>query len=337
MNLNTVKWAQWDKTQSRELLVCSYVCALHCAQLLHTILHKTDLIVFPLTLQTITTIIVPWSTTGSHPSLIHHWTSSFLDPPLDLILTWSTTKPHPWSNHGPRPSLIHHWTSSFLDPPMDLVLPWSTTGPHPSLIHHWISSSLGSPMDLVLPWSILDSKRRGHRAFHASCSTPAASRHRELFRPVVHVSSWPWWWATAPSASSVSRMRTTLCLHRQIQRTACNTCHCRMETIMHRTACNTCHCRMETIIHSTACNTRHCCMETIMHCTACNTRHCCMETTSHNQQPLRHNSFWWTWRLAEMWCRNNSQNFIMCNNQTAVSKYFNQNMIKINYWSTNNC
>jgi len=41
-----VKWAQWDKTQSRELLVCSYVCASHCAQLLHTILHRTDLIVF---------------------------------------------------------------------------------------------------------------------------------------------------------------------------------------------------------------------------------------------------------------------------------------------------
>ena len=48
---STVKWAQWDKTQSRELLFCSYVCALHCAQLLHTILHRTDLIVFPLTLQ----------------------------------------------------------------------------------------------------------------------------------------------------------------------------------------------------------------------------------------------------------------------------------------------
>jgi len=28
---------------------------LHCAQLLHTILHRTDLIIFPLTLQTITT------------------------------------------------------------------------------------------------------------------------------------------------------------------------------------------------------------------------------------------------------------------------------------------
>ena len=52
---STVKWAQWDKTQSRELLVCSYVCASHCAQLLHTRLHRTDLIVFPLTLQTITT------------------------------------------------------------------------------------------------------------------------------------------------------------------------------------------------------------------------------------------------------------------------------------------
>jgi len=54
MNLSTVKWAQWDKTQSRELLVCSYVCALHCAQFLHT-MHRTDVIVFPLTLQTITT------------------------------------------------------------------------------------------------------------------------------------------------------------------------------------------------------------------------------------------------------------------------------------------
>ena len=32
-----------------------HVCALHCAQLLHTILHRTDLIIFPLTLQTITT------------------------------------------------------------------------------------------------------------------------------------------------------------------------------------------------------------------------------------------------------------------------------------------
>ena len=43
------------QTQSRELLVCSYVCALNCAQLLHTILHRTDLIVLPLALQTITT------------------------------------------------------------------------------------------------------------------------------------------------------------------------------------------------------------------------------------------------------------------------------------------
>jgi len=33
---------------------CSYVCAVHCVQLLHTILHRTDLIIFPLALQTIT-------------------------------------------------------------------------------------------------------------------------------------------------------------------------------------------------------------------------------------------------------------------------------------------
>jgi len=30
------------------------VCAVHCVQLLHTILHRTDLIIFPLALQTIT-------------------------------------------------------------------------------------------------------------------------------------------------------------------------------------------------------------------------------------------------------------------------------------------
>jgi len=31
------------------------VCAVHCVQLLHTILHRTDLIIFTLALQTITT------------------------------------------------------------------------------------------------------------------------------------------------------------------------------------------------------------------------------------------------------------------------------------------
>jgi len=31
-----------------------HVCALHCAQLLHAIVHRTDLIISPLTLQTIT-------------------------------------------------------------------------------------------------------------------------------------------------------------------------------------------------------------------------------------------------------------------------------------------
>jgi len=35
-------------------LVSVHVCALHCAQLLCTILHRTDLIIFHLTLQTIT-------------------------------------------------------------------------------------------------------------------------------------------------------------------------------------------------------------------------------------------------------------------------------------------
>ena len=54
MNLSAVKWAQWDKTQSRELLglfIC--VCIVPCTIMLHTILHGTGLIIFPLTLQTI--------------------------------------------------------------------------------------------------------------------------------------------------------------------------------------------------------------------------------------------------------------------------------------------
>jgi len=53
MNLSTGKWAQWDKTQSWELLglfIC--VCIAPCT--IDTILHRTHLIIFPLTLQTIT-------------------------------------------------------------------------------------------------------------------------------------------------------------------------------------------------------------------------------------------------------------------------------------------
>ena len=37
MNLSTVKWAQWDKTQSRDLLVCSYVCTALCTIVAHNI------------------------------------------------------------------------------------------------------------------------------------------------------------------------------------------------------------------------------------------------------------------------------------------------------------
>ena len=46
MNLSTVKWAQSNKTQSRELLglfIC--VCIALRTIALHTILHRTDLII----------------------------------------------------------------------------------------------------------------------------------------------------------------------------------------------------------------------------------------------------------------------------------------------------
>ena len=96
-----MKWAQWDKTQSRELLVCSYVCASHCAQLLHTILHRTDLIVFPLTLQTITTarMMSIWGKGGA--------ISSYLSNYLLLLLVQYVT--------GKLSAVKLYWCSSLQD------------------------------------------------------------------------------------------------------------------------------------------------------------------------------------------------------------------------------
>ena len=60
--IHTEKWSKHSEMgpvrqnnfQRTVRSVHTYVCALHCAQLLHTILHRTDLIIIPLTLQTIT-------------------------------------------------------------------------------------------------------------------------------------------------------------------------------------------------------------------------------------------------------------------------------------------
>jgi len=60
MNCNTQYNHRKDKSNQQTTIRSIhmwYVCALHCAQLQHTILHRTDLIIFPLTLQT--TAIVP--------------------------------------------------------------------------------------------------------------------------------------------------------------------------------------------------------------------------------------------------------------------------------------
>ena len=56
MILSTVKWAQWDKTQSREMLdlfIC--VCIALCTIVAHNVqCCRRDLIIFPLTIQTLT-------------------------------------------------------------------------------------------------------------------------------------------------------------------------------------------------------------------------------------------------------------------------------------------
>jgi len=64
------------------------VCALHCAQLLYTVLHRTDLIIFPLTIQTIT--ITPmmsiWGKGGSAITICS-WQASALECSSDVIHT----------------------------------------------------------------------------------------------------------------------------------------------------------------------------------------------------------------------------------------------------------
>ena len=77
------------------------MCALHCAQLLHTILHRTHLIIFPLTLQTIT--IAPmmsiWGKGVSELDVGH-----FLKPSPFLHAT-QTTEVIAWRNPSHRRNL----------------------------------------------------------------------------------------------------------------------------------------------------------------------------------------------------------------------------------------
>jgi len=99
------------------------VCASHCAQLLHTILHRTDMIVFPLTLQTITTApmmsiwgkgggqiqdekIAKKSPSGHHPSTLSGYIFAIKacidNRKRNLISSHiSSTCPHHMVNFGP--------------------------------------------------------------------------------------------------------------------------------------------------------------------------------------------------------------------------------------------
>jgi len=57
MHKNESKHSEMDPVRQNSIqrtVRSVHVRALHCAQLLRTILHRTDLIIFPVTLQTIT-------------------------------------------------------------------------------------------------------------------------------------------------------------------------------------------------------------------------------------------------------------------------------------------
>ena len=89
MNLSTVKWAQWDKTQSRELLVCSYVCASHCAQLVHTILHRIDPIISLLPSRQ--SPLLRWCLFEGRGALVECWHLKVADVMDEQTLNWRLT------------------------------------------------------------------------------------------------------------------------------------------------------------------------------------------------------------------------------------------------------
>jgi len=78
-----------------------HVCTLHCAQLLCTILHRTDLIIFPLTLQTIT-IALTMSIWGKgilnacclHQFILGRQANSCSPPFFEMVITVSSDVDH---------------------------------------------------------------------------------------------------------------------------------------------------------------------------------------------------------------------------------------------------
>jgi len=105
-----------------------HVCALNCAQLLHTILNRTDLIVFPLTLQTITTspMMSIWGKGGGGPgkrAVKQLWwcgnrNLSVTASPV-MHMPWVTYLRLTWPAHtgwldADHPSWARHWQWSSL-------------------------------------------------------------------------------------------------------------------------------------------------------------------------------------------------------------------------------
>ena len=98
-----------------------HVCAVHCVQLLHTILHRTDLIIFPLTLQTITIALMMsiWGKGGPNRDktcvvpCIH---SSFSDRSFDVTgpRVCGTVYHRPCDKTLATNSLTDHWTHLYL-------------------------------------------------------------------------------------------------------------------------------------------------------------------------------------------------------------------------------
>jgi len=82
-----------------------HVCASHCAQLLHTILHRTDLIIFCLTLQTIT-IAPMMSIWGKGGGDSHYRTTNYSSVTTDeyrytTLTTWHMKLSWNCSHHTP--------------------------------------------------------------------------------------------------------------------------------------------------------------------------------------------------------------------------------------------
>jgi len=94
-----------------------HMCALHCAQLLYTILQTTDMIIFPLTLQTITTAPMMFIWRKGGVKWRRNSTVQLVNPTTTTVITRRSYTNNRKHMSVPTICLCHaHWQTALLWP-----------------------------------------------------------------------------------------------------------------------------------------------------------------------------------------------------------------------------